>query len=190
MVKELRFYFEGDTRLKAGFDSFLKEIKDAANSQRCKFYAVATNGTPSQDYRAGLKANPNSWNMLLLDSDEALEDSQVELLQKKGLEGCDPDSVFWMVQLMESWFLADVDALRTHYDGGFQESALEGNPRVEQIRKLDVLSKLENATRRTTAGKYQKNHAFKLLGLIDPAKVRRAAPHCDRMFSLILSRLR
>ena len=90
---------------------------------------------------------------------------------------------------MESWFLADIDALKRFYDDGFQESALEGNPKVEEIQKADVLKRLKKATSGTKSGEYQKNHAFKLLGQVDPLKVRNAAPNCERLFTVILARL-
>jgi hypothetical protein len=189
MVKELRIYFEGDEGLKPGFDRFLKDIKQAARSRRWEFEAIATNGTPAKDYLSALKAHRTAWNVLLLDSDGALVRSLASLLRRKGLQGCDPNSIFWMVEIMESWFLADTDALQRHYKGGFKTKVVKGNPEVEKIPKADVLSRLENATRRTIAGKYQKNHAFKLLGLIDPARVRAAAPNCDRMFTTILAKL-
>jgi hypothetical protein len=185
MVTELRVYYEGDNGLKPGFHKFLKEIVDVARSQRCKFQPVDTNGTPIQDFRDALKTHPDAWSVLLLDS----EDPQAFQVRKRSLEGCDPESIFWMVQVMESWFLADVDALKRHYKSGFQETALEGTPKVEQIPKADVLTRLKKATRGAKPGEYQKSHAFKLLGLIDPSKVRTAAPNCDRMFRLILARL-
>ncbi len=189
MVKELRIYFEGDEGLKRGFDTFLREIKTAARSKGWDFDTVATNGTPAKDYITALKTHSRAWNVLLLDSDEALVRSSTSLSRKKGLKGCDPDSIFWMVEIMESWFLADPEALERHYKGGFKTKAVKGNREVEKIPKADVLRRLENATRRTKAGKYQKNHAFKVLELINPARVRNAAPNCDRMFSVILGKL-
>jgi hypothetical protein len=189
MVRELRIYYEGDEGIKPGFDRFLREIKEAARSKRWEFEAIATNGTPAKDYLVALKTHRRAWNVLLLDSDEALLRSSTRLLRRKGLQGCDPHSIFWMVEIMESWFLADVDALQSYYKGGFKTKVVKGNLEVEKVPKADVLLKLENATRRTKAGKYRKNHAFKLLGLIDPAKVRKAAPNCDRMFKIILANL-
>lgn len=189
MVRELRIYFEGDDHLKPGFDIFLREIKEAARRKRWGFEAVATNGTPAKDYLTALKTHPRAWNVLLLDSDEPRR-SPSDIQRKKGLKGCDPHCIFWMVQVMESWFLADIEGLERHYGRGFQRKAIRANPHVENIPKTDVLSQLENATRRTMAGKYQKNHAFKSLRVVDPAKVRTAAPNCERMFSLILAKLR
>ena len=182
MVKELRIYYEGDKRLKPGFHKFLSDVVKAARTRGCKFQPVEANGTPVQDFRDALKIHRDAWNVLLLDS----EDAQEFQLRRKSLEGCDPDSIFWMVQIMESWFLADVDALKAVFKVGLSESALRGNPNVEDIPKEDVLGRLNKAAN----GEYHKvNHGVKLLELIDPAKVRKAAPNCDRMFRLILAKL-
>jgi hypothetical protein len=178
MVEKLRVYFEGDDRLRPGFRQFLSEIAEAARSKRCYFDLIATEGTPVQDFQTALKAHPDAWNVLLLDS----EDPQEFQLRRRSLEGCDPDSIFWMVQIMESWFLADVDALKALFGG----SPSKGNPKVEEIPKADVLERLNKAAN----GEYHKvKHGTKLLGLIDPLKVRNAAPHCNRMFNQILAKL-
>jgi hypothetical protein len=182
MVRELRIYFEGDPRLRPGFRQFLSEIAEAARSKRWHFDLIATEGTPVQDFQAALKAHRDAWNVLLLDS----EDPQEFRLRKKRLEGCDQDSVFWMVQIMESWFLADVGALKALYKDRLNEAAIKRNPKVEEIPKEDVRASLKNATN----GEYHKvNHGVKLLELIDPAKVRKAAPHCEQMFNVILAKL-
>src|ERR1700733_15387714 len=101
MVTEIRIYFEGDDALRPGFRSFLGQIAEAARSRRCRFSLIAASGTPVQDYRDGIKANPGAWNVLLRDSEEAIPKPRPDM----------PDSVFWMVEIMESWFLADPDAL-------------------------------------------------------------------------------
>lgn len=179
MVKKLRVYFEGDDRFRPGFRQFLSEIAEAARSKRCYLDLIAAEGTPVQDFQAALKSHPDAWNVLVLDS----EDPQEFQLRKKSLEGGDPDSIFWMVEIMESWFLADTDALKALFGG----NVTKGNPKVEEIPKVDVLAKLK----RVSGGEYHKvNHGMKLLELIDPAKVRKAAPNCDRMFRVILARLR
>jgi hypothetical protein len=124
MVKELRIYYEGDKRLKPGFHQFLGDVVKAARMRGCKFQSVEANGTPVQDFRDALKIHPDAWNVLLLDS----EDAQESQLRRKSLEGCDPESIFWMVQIMESWFVADVDALKAVFKVGLSEGALRGNP--------------------------------------------------------------
>jgi len=178
MVKELRIYFEGDNRLRAGFHEFFKDIVEAARDKRCRFELVATDGTPVEDFESALKSHPDAWNVLLLDSEGPLNNCE----RSKKLNPKDEGSVFWMVQVMESWFLADIPNL-----SGFYGTRLEpGNPKVEEIPKADVRAKMDKASGDTY---HKTKHAPKLLGLIDPALVRKAAPNCDRMFSLILEQL-
>lgn len=66
--------------------------------------------------------------------------------------------VFLMTQVMESWFLADREALAAFYDGGFLPNALRGAAtKIEIVRKEDVETGLANATRHTkTKGEYHK----------------------------------
>jgi len=181
-VNDLRIYFEGDDRLRPGFRLFFLEIADAARRKGWRFAPpVATYGRPVQAFRIALRTHSNAWNVLLLD----WEDPEQAAIRNRGLENCDSDSVFWMVQIMESWFLADVDALKAIFKG-LNEAAVRGNPNVEEIPKADVLARLDKAAN----GEYHKvKHGTKLLELIDPEKVRKAAPNCDRMFKIILAKL-
>jgi hypothetical protein len=186
MVTELRIYFEGDARLRPGFRRFLDEIYGAAKTRRCRVELVATDGTPVQDYSNGLKANPQAWNVLLLDSD-APASAFAEMCTGKRIEASKEGSVFWMVQIMESWFLADVSALRKYFGKRFREAATTGNPKVEEIPKVDVISRLNAAA----GGEYHKvKDGTNLLARIDPSKLRTAAPNCERMFSTILGGLK
>lgn len=88
-----------------------------------------------------------------------------------------------MVQIMESWFLADVDALESFYGRGFRRQALPGNPSIEQVPKQDVLGGLAQATSGTAKGSYRKSsESFEILAELDPVKVRNASPFADRLF--------
>jgi hypothetical protein len=189
MVNEIRIYFEGDNALKPGFRKFLGKIDAEAKSRRCSVKLIDANGTPVQDYRDGIKANPNAWNFLLLDSEDAITEPLPALCAKKGLGGLSA-SVFWMVHMMESWFLADPELLRRYYGEGFRTNPLAGNPNVEQIPKADVYSKLNAATAGTKKGEYHKTaHAPHLLEGLDPERVKAAAPNCKRMLDVLLKKL-
>jgi hypothetical protein len=128
--------------------NFLSEVADSATNRGWRFATVATKGTPVRAFRIALQSHRDAWNVLLLDREDAREAE----IRTQALDGCDAGSVFWMVEIMESWFLADLAALKRHYDGGFQESALRGDPNVERIPKADVLERLKRATRATKAG--------------------------------------
>jgi hypothetical protein len=88
---------------------------------------------------------------------------------------------------MESWFIADVDALKEFYGQEFKVSAIPKNRmNVEAIEKEKVESSLKAATIKTQKEEYHKiKHGAKILELINPKKVRQAAPHCRRLFETI-----
>jgi hypothetical protein len=122
-------------------------------------------------------------NVLLIDSEgEPLADLARKLCPSH------PDSVFWMVEAMESWFHADADALSGFYGRDFNRNALRRNRNVELIPKRDLEAGLSAATRHTDKRDYYRNktlHGPALLALIDPQRVRAAAPNCKRLLEAI-----
>lgn len=88
-----------------------------------------------------------------------------------------------MVQVMETWFLADCNSLRRYFGAKFKENALRQWPQLEAVPKATVLDALECAT----ATRYAKGKvSFELLAQIDPARVEAACPHAKAL----LNRLR
>ena len=93
-----------------------------------------------------------------------------------------------MVQVMESWFLADREALEAFYGQGYRSKALPPEQNVEQIPKQDVFKGLDQAARDTSKGNYSKGkHGFEILEMLDPAKVRKASPYADRFIKALSS---
>ena len=104
-------------------------------------------------------------------------------------DGATDEQCHLMVEVMESWFLADREALEAFYGQGYRSNALPPNQDVEQIPKRDVLDGLAQSARSSTKGGYDKGaHSFRILEKLDPEKVRDAAPHADRFLSVLLSR--
>jgi len=189
-VTEIRIYYEGDKCLRPGFRAFLDEIVDRARTRRCAVKLIATGGTPARDFTIAIKKHVDAWNILLLDSDGPYSDVRTSSLISEGWANTHRDSIFWMVEMMESWFHADKDALQEYYGEGFNREALKANPHVEQISKKDLEDGLKAATRNTKKGEYHKTkHAPGLLESIGPHHVRQAAPNCERLFSTALRKL-
>ena len=93
-----------------------------------------------------------------------------------------------MVQAMESWFLADKEALTAYYGQGFRRQSLPANPNIEQIPKNDVLDGLQRATQGVSKGPYHKGkHGFEILARLDPMKVRGASPYADRLIRTLVA---
>ena len=112
----------------------------------------------------------------------------------KGIENWDPppgatdSQCHLMVQVMESWFLADVSALQSYFGQGFRPQDLPRNPNIEEVRKPDVEQSLSRATRGTTKGAYRKSsHSFEILAQLNSAKVRAASPHAKRFLQVLES---
>ncbi len=129
--------------------------------------------------------------MLLVDAERQVEtkDPWQHLADRddwKRPRGATDDQCHLMVQVMESWFLADRAALDEVYGQGFQASALPRNPTIEDIPKRDVLTSLERAASRTTKGRYSKGaHSFEILASIDPEKVEQASPFAKRFLDAL-----
>jgi len=177
VVAEIRIYFEGDKKLREGFHVFLADIIDKARARRVRVELIATGGTPEKDYQIAVRAHPGSWNVLVRDSEGPLPSEN-------------HDSKFWMVQVMETWFLADPERLEGYYGDGFKKAALKANRKIEEIPKADVLACLKQATKGCKAGEYHKTkHAPMILKRIDPTRVRKVAPNCARLFTALLAAL-
>lgn len=107
-------------------------------------------------------------------------------------ENADEDNVHFMVQCMESWFIADKQCLLKFYGQGFVLNAIPKNPDIEKIPKIEIYNGLKKATRNTkTKGKYGKgSHSFEILSRVDPAKVRNASSHAEILITTILDKMK
>ena len=97
-----------------------------------------------------------------------------------------------MVQCMESWFLADREALNTYFSQGFRDNGLPATERLlEGIPKEESLDSLKTATRDCKPkGQYHKGrHSFPLLGEIDPQKVVEKSPWAKRFIKQLKAKM-
>ncbi|GIW70951.1 MAG: hypothetical protein KatS3mg102_0493 [Planctomycetota bacterium] len=88
---------------------------------------------------------------------------------------------------MESWFLADLDALGSYFGPKFQRPALPANPCVERVAKHQVLKALRHASHKTPKGAYEKaRDGFELLSRVDPARLtQQTAPYARRFLDCL-----
>jgi hypothetical protein len=191
MVNEIRIYFEGNEDLRPGFMNFFSEIRDAAKNRRFRFRLVDSGSKPIDDYITALESNPRAWNFVLIDSEGPYNEKLLrQRCKNEGLEDSHFESVFWMVQMMESWFLADREALKQYYDQRFRDNSLPPNPKIEAILKEDITKGLKRATKNCKKGEYHKrDHAPFILSKLNPELVKQASPHCRRIFDTVLERL-
>ncbi len=204
---EIKLYVEGGgkgshkratIKLQQGFDAFFSELKDAAREKKISFKIIPSSDTQTtyDDFMLSVRNSPQSFNLLLVDSDNAVAENETarDFLQRKykkwKLQTVTAEQIHLMVRIMESWFIADVDALKIFYGQEFKESAIPKNKNVEVIEKERVENSLKAATIKTKKEQYHKiNHGAKILELINPQKVRQAAPHCEKLFAAIREKI-
>lgn len=136
---------------------------------------------------------PGELPLLLVDSEAAVEEGCTQWQHLKGIdnwerpESASNDHAFLMVQLMESWFLADRDLLRGYFGPKLREGALREWPSLEGLPKNDVLEALNRATadcpKRYAKGKV----SFELLARLSPRLVEAACPNARRLLEYLRS---
>ena len=91
-------------------------------------------------------------------------------------------SAYLMVQFMETWFLADREALRRFFGPSFNENAFREWPNLESVPRDTVISALEQAT----GARYRKGKvSFQLLERISPDRVAAACPHAKLLLDYL-----
>jgi len=137
---------------------------------------------------------PDTFSLLLVDSEEAVDPNHSEWQHLKHRDGWNrpenagDDDAFLMVQVMETWFLADRDALNRYFGQHFNENAFAQWPELESIPKTRVLDALKQATIRCKTRYTKGRVSFELLSALDPSKVERACPHAQRLLNRLRSR--
>lgn len=188
-------YYEGHRFLKEGFRKFFNSYFNGSSGEVIA-KLINCGSTPIEDFLDGVNKDKinNFFHILLMDSD-VLGDSDFHTAvrrrtewKKSGIDGVINDQFHFMVKMMEAWFLADREALKIYFGRKFRVSKLPRRIKVEEIPAADVKNGLDEATRNTGKGTYSSAkpiHGSKILALIDPQKVKDAAPHCGALFDIL-----
>jgi hypothetical protein len=198
VVKEIVIHVEGGgdatskARLREGFVRLFNSLRLEALRRNVRF-RVVPGGSRTDTFKefetSRATRGPGALVILLVDSEGPVQGTPREHLaasDRWDLSTVSDDQVHLMVEVMESWFIADPESLSLYYGQNFAPGSLPPNPNVEAVSKADVLDGLVRATRRTQKREYHKTrHAFDILARLAPEKVRGRAPHCDRLFETI-----
>jgi hypothetical protein len=199
---EIAIYFEGggnsaETKaaLRQGMSSFLKPLVELARLHRCRWTITSCGGRNQAmgAFTNALEKEPEKFNLLLVDSEDAVTAfPRAHLHQRDGwdLQAAQEEQVHLMAQCMETWLVADPEALADYYAQGFNRNALPRRTNLEEEPKTQIYAALESATRQTQKGSYGKiKHASRLLALVDREKVKTRCGHCDRLFHVVRDKI-
>ena len=177
------------TACRKGFRKFIENAGAAGGVSN-----IVACGSRGNAYRSFSKTLSASVNALLLVDAEGPVTAQEAWQHLKANDNWDRPATatdgqcHLMVQAMESWFLADADALASFYGQDFNRRVLPANRNIEQVSKEDVLAGLSQAARNTKKGDYKKGpDSYEILERLDPARVRGMSPSAERFIQALSS---
>ena len=179
----------GKAALRQGMDRFLRPLKETAR-ERSLFWRLVPCGSREETYRrfrhAVENSDPDGTQILLVDSEALVTRTARAHLQERDdwdLSFALEHTIHLMAQVMETWIVADPDALARYYGQRFNVGKLPRRQNLEQESKASIERALKDATRRTGKGVYHKiKHARELLTRLDPTRVKKRCRHCKRLF--------
>lgn len=198
---KVKLYVEGGgdgcslkSRCREGFREFF--LKTRLKQRMPKIIACGGRKNTYDTFRAALaNAKDGEFVALLVDSESRVivkNKPWLHLNRRRGDQWKRPReagerNVHLMVQVMESWFLADRDALAEYFGQHFRASALPAQRDVEKIDKKDVLDGLSAATKACVRDGYNKgDHSFAILAKVSADKVTSASPHAARLVETLV----
>jgi hypothetical protein len=200
-VSEIRIYVEGGgdkdskARMRQAFSQFLSASRNAARQQRVQ-WSVILCGSRDDTFKAfqrDQKLFPGARLFLLVDAEDEVTTPPREHLMARDpwdLSFATDDQCHLMAQVMESWFVADPDALARFYGQQFGARQIPARKNVEEVPKAEVEAVLKSSTAKTQKGEYHKiKHGPAILEKLDPDRVRARAPHCERLFQTLAEAL-
>ncbi|MFH0808876.1 MAG: DUF4276 family protein [Pseudomonadota bacterium] len=193
----VKLYVEGGgdsgvlrTQCRRGFCGFLEKAGFKGRMPRI----VACGGRQDAYDRFKTACESGQTALLLIDSEDCVSATSPwqHLATRQGDGFAKPqnatdDHCHLMVVCMESWFLADKDALTRFFGQGFNVNALPQHTNIEAVSKTDTYDGMRKATAYCKAKPpYRKgDHSFVILLEIAPDKVRNASLWARRFFEYL-----
>ena len=145
--------------------------------------------------RAMKSADANQLPLLLVDAEDAIAAGHTTWQHLKARpsddwdrpKGAADDQAFLMVQVMETWLLADPAALRQHFGPQFSNAPLRAWPALEAVPKQTVFEVLAKATANCKQTYRKGDVSFDVLASLTPARVEAACPHAQALLRRLRS---
>ena len=143
---------------------------------------------------AHAKKSDSDYVAMLIDSEDPLKDLDAwEHLEKRDgwnkPSDSEDDQVLFMTTCMETWIVADRDALVRHYGSEFQESALPPLVNLESRHRHDIQNDLFHATRNCSNAYKKGKRSFNVLEKLSPHELESHLPSFVRVKQILENRL-
>ena len=140
------------------------------------------------------RRSPDELLLLLLDSEDPIAPGRSNWEHLKWRDNFDKpaaagdDDALLMVRVMETWIIADRQALQTFFPG-LRENHLPAWTKLEVVPKTDVIAALERATAGCKRHYAKGRLSFELLAIVNPLEVEQRCPAAKRMLDRLRSLL-
>jgi len=157
--------------LRKGFKALFDKLRE--DRPKPSIVCAGGRGEAFKDFKTVLKSNPAAICLLLVDSEGPVESrsppwDHVARRQGDGWQrpdGATDEQLHFMVETMETWLVADPDALATYHGSELKRTKLPRRKNLEEVSKSDLMAALLAATEHArTKGKYEKSHGFDRVG--------------------------
>lgn len=99
--------------------------------------------------------------------------------------GARDEQVLFMTTCMETWIVADREALKKHFGDKLQLNALPATQDLEAGQRKDILDKLVHATRNCKTPYAKGSRSFEVLSLVNPAALKPLLPSFARAVRIL-----
>jgi len=196
---KIKLYIEGggdsalqDTLFREGWQTFFQ--KAGLGGRMPKTFRGSSRNDTFDAYKTAVRVKKSDeLPIMLVDSENLVSTGRNEWAHLKECDGWEQplnssdDDVFMMVCCMETWFLADLEALKKFFHDCWRDNALPQWPNLEAIPKETIFEKLALATADCGRKAYSKGkRSFEILKVIDPKIIEAKCPGAKRL----LERLR
>lgn len=194
----IKIYIEGggegrdlDTRFREAWSKFFKAAGLSGRMPRPVRGKGRTN-TFDLFSTAVQNKQPNELPLLLLDSENEMAPNHTVWEHLKARDGWDKpknatdEHAYLMVQVMETWLLADVKALYDYFGSNFKPNKIPSWPNLEAVPKQNIFEALDTATAGCSEKQYAKGKiSFELLGKVNPEQVKQQCAHAKQFLDFL-----
>lgn len=187
---------EGKVRCREGFRKLFE--KCGFMGRMPALVACGSRNEAYDDFKtAHSKSTAGDFTGLLVDSEEPVSDIDKpweHVAQRTGDNwsrptGSDDEQLLLMATSMETWIVADREALKAHFGPRFNESALPPVQHMEQRDRHAVLNALQRASK-DCPGPYAKvPKSFEIMGKLNPDVLEQHLPSFGRTRRILNSKL-
>jgi uncharacterized protein DUF4276 len=177
-------------RCREGFRQLLE--KSGLKGRMPRLTACGGRTAAFDDFRTGHATKGDAdYVAMLIDSEEPLEELDAVWQHLKRRDGWEapPDAadeqVLFMTTCMETWIVADQNALSDHYGSRLQNSALPTLNDLESRSRQEVQQKLTHATRNCSNAYAKGKRSFVVLGKLSPTTLKEHLPSFRRVVRIL-----